>query len=893
MRKMGSGERPVRGLIRVVSGLVPTRLRAGWRRQWEAEVDGLREGWGGMRWRELTATLVSDAWTLRRLNTGGSGSKGEGKVMGKAISTLGSGFRSISRSPGFALVAIVTLATGLGAVTAIFAVVDHVLLRPLPYPEADRVVELRHPVPGLVDQTPWEMSVAGHFLVQERTTTLESVGAHRVAVVTWVEGGVARRLEAAMVTAETLEIVGAGTRVGRLFGPDEDEPDAPLVVLLSHTLWQEAYGGDPSVVGRDLLVEDMAFRIIGVLAPGARLPSSEPDVWIPWRLDRAAAPVNAHYVTTLARLAPGETLEAAEAEVRRIVQNEFPAAMPGAYQAGFMESTGFSARLQTIRTVVLGGIERTLWLIMAAVGLVLLLATANVANLFLVRRELRSEEFVVRRAIGASAARLRLQLVVEGLIVGAGALVVTVAGTWLALPAVQSLAPDGLPRFDQVRFDSGTVAFGTALALVVSVGLGLLSGVGLPGRAAPAPDGRRGAARGGGGRLRGLLVALQMALAVVLIAGAGLMVRTASALGEVDPGFDPEGVVAFDFGIPGGEYGTADAAFGFHRRLLTSVRGLQGVVAAGTINQAPMSGEPGCWALFHQDPEQPATCPVVRFVSDGYFEAIGSEILEGRTYAEADLDVPTDALVISRGLADSFYPDGSALGRAMVVGSSRAPHQVVSGIVEDVHDQGLVEPAPGIAYFPLRGAQGVTPWGPSHHGTLIVRAPGRELESLAAEVREAFLAVHPLVALGGARRFEDVVAASQTNQAFALLLLAGAGLCALVLGTVGLYAVVAFSVSRRKAEIGVRMALGADRARVARGVVWESTRLVGLGGAVGVVASLLASRLLGRLLFGVEPGDPLTMAGSVALLGLVGLLAAWLPAHRAAGVDPTRALRSD
>lgn len=887
------GRMRVGATIRILSALVPGKLRREWSRGWEAEVGGLLEEWGEMRWREFLATLFKDAWTMRRIEGRGMGSHGEEGMMEKLWGALRAGFRSVRRSPGFTVVAVLTLGTGLAAATAIFTVVDHVLLRPLPYPDPDRVVEVAHPVPGLVDQTAWEMSVAGHFLVKDRATNLETVGAHTMGAVTWVEGGVARRLEAASVTAETLDIVGARAQLGRLFGPEEDEPGSPLVVLLSHGLWQEAYGGDPSVVGQDLRVEDTSFRIIGVLAPGARLPAGEPEAWIPWQLDRAAAPMNAHYVNTLARLREGASPQGAEAELRRIVRDEFPVEMPGAYGTGFIENTGFTARLQTIRTVVLGDVERTLWLLMAAVGLVLLLAGANVANLFLVRRELRIRETVVRRAIGASRARVRLHLIAESLVVGTAALALALVATRYALPLLQALAPEGLPRFDQVRLGGLSVAVAASVTLVLCTGLGFLPGSGLGTRTSLTPEGGRGSAAGRAGRLRRALVAIQMALAVVLIAGAGLMIRTASALGATDPGFEPEGVMAFDYALPRWEYGTVDTAFGYHRLLLTEVRGLPGVVAAGTIDQAPMSGEPGCWALFHEDPQREVTCPVVRFVSDGYFEAIGSEVVAGRTYTEADLDGPTDALVISRSLADAFYPDGSALGRPMTVGRSGGPYQVVSGILEDVHDQGLTEPMPGIAYFPLRGAGGETPWGPSQHGTLIVRAPTRDPSSLAAEVRQAFLEVNPLVALGDAREFQKVVAASQVNQAFALVLLSIAGAMALVLGTVGLYAVIAFSVSQRRGEIGVRMALGADRGRVARGVLGESVRLVAVGGAAGLALSFGATRILGSLLFGVEPGDPLTLAAAAGLLTLVGLLAAWLPARRAASVDPTRALNGD
>ncbi|HSM05101.1 MAG TPA: ADOP family duplicated permease [Longimicrobiales bacterium] len=809
-------------------------------------------------------------------------------MMTTTMRTIRDAARGLRRSPGFALLAVLTLGVGIGATTGIFAVVDHVLLRPLPYPDVDRIVEVRHPLPGLPDQDAWGMSVAGFFHATDRTRELETMGGYATGPVLLHEADGVRRSRAAFLTAETLDIIGADPAVGRGFGPDEDEPGAARVLLLSHGLWTDAYGGDPDVVGRTVEVDNESWTVVGVAQPGLRLPGvDEVDLWIPWYLDRSARPVNSHYVSTLGRLAPGATAASAEAEFRRFAEVEFPETFPDAYEPGFMEQTGFTAQVRSVRTMVLGSVEGTLWLLLAAVGLVLVLAAANVANLFLVRGEIRSHELSIRRALGASRRALRAHLVAETLVVAAAAVAVGLAVNAVGLPFLRRLTPEGLPRMDEVTLDLRIALFTVGLGVTVGLVLGFLP---RPGAAQQGPAGARGTATGTS-RLRRGLVAVQVALSVVLLGGAGLMLRTAGALSRADAGFVPEGVVAFDYSLPGWAYRDVETTYAYHRRILDQVRDLPGVQAAGGINQAPMSGAPGCWAVFPEagDP----TCPVVRFVSDGYFEAMGIPVEEGRSYTAADLDLGTGALVLSGTLARSLWPEASVMGQGLKTGSSQGPFLRVSGIVGDVHDQGLTEPAPGMAYFPLRGVDGVTPWGPARNFTLVVRAPDVGVEALARQVRETLTAAEPLVSVREPRPLEAVVAGAQLRQTFALWLLALAGAIAVVLGAVGLYAVISYTVSRRQAEIGVRMALGANRRGVAGQVLLDSLGLMAVGGAVGVVASLASNRLLQGLLYGVEPQDPLTLVAVVGVLAAVGAAAAWIPARRAAGVSPTRALRAE
>jgi predicted permease len=617
------------------------------------------------------------------------------------------------------------------------------------------------------------------------------------------------------------------------------------------------------------------------------------DLWRPWQLDRAAAPVNSHYVAALARLRDGVTVEDARREMIALTA-ELPERFPRAYGGEFMERFGFTADVESLRSAILGDAERPLWVLLGAVGLVLVLACANVANLFLVRTEGRAREVAVRRALGASNRDLSMHFLSESVIVASLAAGAGVALSALLLPALRALAPDTLPRMDAIAVDARTMLFAAVAALIAALVLG---GLPILRHAGTAPasalgEGSRGNAASARGGLRGLLVVAQMALAVVLLAGAGLMLRTAAALRSVDPGFEPEGAVALDFVLPWWEYSTVEQAWGFTSGSLASVRSLPGVQAAGITNRIPMDGPAGCWSVALEDrPEEP--CPVMRFVSDGYFAAMGIPVIEGREYEPTDDELRTGSAVVSRSVAESYW-DGAFLGRGIRIYGSGPPYHRVVGVVGDVRDQGLTEPAPGTAYFPYRAIEGESQWGPMRDGTLVVRArPGTAVTSLVPQVREAFRTVDPGVAITAVRGLDEVVARSMARTTFTMLLLVLAAGVALVLGAIGLYGVVSYAVSRRRNEIGIRMALGAARQRVARMVLRESLRMIVPGALLGLVAALVFGRVLRSLLFGVEPTDPITLLGVALVLTAVAALAAWLPARRAAAVDPAVSLRAE
>ncbi len=882
--------------LRLAALLVPGRVRGAWLREWRSEFEAMEREGPPSGPLSLVRGMLSDAWTVRRLELRPHAGMSEEVGMGRGMHVLRRAVRSLMRAPGFAALATLTLGIGLGSAIAVFSVVDHVLLRPLPYPDADDLVVLRHPVPLYDAQGTWPTSVAGYFHIASQARELEAVGNYASSAPTLLgDDGSATPLDGARVSTSFLRVIRAEVVLGRLFDEAEDDPGAAPVTILGHETWTTRFGADPDIIGRSLNLSGDIHEVIGVMAPGVHLPEERVDLWVPRRLDPTAAPVNSHYIPVLARLAPGATVASASREMAALVA-EFPEAMPGAYAGGFIEMSGFTGEAAALRDVVLAGADRPLWAVLGAVVVILLLAAANVANLFLVRAEGRRREVAVQRALGASRLRVVETFLGESLTLAAISTAVGLALAALALPVLQSMAPAEFPRMETIGIDLRSVGVAVLLSLTLGTLLGLLPAVGdRAGDVTALRDGDRGGSRGAGSRARRALVALQMALAVVLLVSAGLMVRTARALSNVSPGFVADGAVAVDYRLPWWEISGDVEIVEFLQRSLDRVRQIPDVRAAGVTNQLPMSGPAGCWG-FSYEGHVPAAgearpCPVTRFVSDGYFEAMGIPIVEGRPMTSASLASAGDELIVSQGIADRFW-DGDALGRGAIAGRGEPPYHRVSGVVGAVHDQGLDQPAPPTVYFPLRPVGDVRPaWGVSSAGTLVVRSGSRPPLDLVAEIEDALTAELSSVAVTSTRTLQQVVDRSLVRRTFTMTLLLVAALIATVLGCIGLYGVISYAVSQRRGEIGVRIALGAGAGGVTRMVLRDSLLLVVAGAAVGVLASLGATRLLEGLLFGVEGLDVVTTGAVLLVLGTSATLAAWLPARRAARVDPATSLR--
>ncbi len=811
---------------------------------------------------------------------------------------LGHALRSLSRSPGFALVAIVLLALGIGATTAMFSVVDSVLLRPLSYPDPGRLVWIDQPVPKYDADHPWGVSEAGYRDYAGNVPALARIGAFFNTDVDVARAGGARQVPAVYATASLLGVLGARPALGRLFGKAEDAPGGERVTLLGYGYWQRAFGGDPGVIGQTLRIGGSPATIIGVLARGFRLPRIAADLVLPAQLDPAATPVNSHYLGVVGRLAPGATLATANAQLARRVTG-FTERYPQAYSPGFIRQFGFRAEAVPLRDEVLGNVSRGLWVLFGAVALVLLIACANVANLFLVRTEGRRRELAVRAALGAGRARLARSSLTESLVLTlfAGAL-----GLWLASAAarlLRALGPTDLPRLAEVRvgwagalFCAGIaaaagVAFGLFPVLRRSVDLGLLreAGRGLSGGAV-----RRGARRA--------LVAGQVALGVVLLAAGILLLRSFQRLRAVDPGFRAGRALTLEVALPSQGYTDYASTTAFWRQATSRIRDLPGVAAVGAGGALPVADGSSCAVLNVEDlPAEragEARCVAKASVTPGYFAALGIP-LRGRAPEWRDVDAGTGAVVVTRTLAERLWPGEEAIGRGLRGGSGGGSRYYrVVGVTGELRMDGLDRAPTPMVFFPVRPASdSLMLWGPPRYLTLVVRMKGGSSAALSGAIRRVLAGIDPDAAVGDVRTMAAVVSHSFARTTFILLLLGLAGAMALLLAAVGIYGVVAYLVERRTAEVGVRMALGATAARVGGMVVGESLATAALGAAVGLAVAVPAARLLASLLFEVSPADPLALGVAVAVLVVVAAAASLVPALRAARIDPARALRAE
>lgn len=803
--------------------------------------------------------------------------------------------RLLRRSPGYAAAAGLTLALGIGTTTAIYALLHAVVLDPLPYPDSHRLVAIDHPVPGLNPEWRWGLSEAGyhHFLEHERS--LEELGIYERWGLAVAGEGTARRARAAGVSAGLLRTLGAHPALGRLLAPEDNEPGAPRVAVLGHAFWVDRFGADSSLVGRRLEVEGLPVEVVGVAAEGFDLPDQETDLWMAVTLDPAARPVNWHRFDAIARLEPGTTVEAAEADLRRLV-GRFTDVLPAAYDPDFMQRSGFDVRVTPLRDHVVGDVAGVLWTLLGAVGVVLLIACGNVANLFLVRLEGRRREIAIRTAMGASRGALAgLHLAESGVLAALGA----AAGLGLAFIGIRILVafgPGGIPRLSRAGLGWEALAFALVVAGTAALAFGALPLWRRRVEADALREGARGlTASRRGGAVRSALVAGQVGLAFVLLSSAALLLQTFRNLREVDPGFEPEGALALDVSLPFAKYPGFEEVARFYRELTERVEALPGVVASGATQQLPMEGGgPSCSLLFTDDPEameRMRHCfadPVQ--VTPGYLRAMGIPV-EGRTPDWNDTGRRSGEAVVTRALVAHVWPDGDAIGRGIRGDGDRPPYYRISGIAGDVRAGGLDRPPVERVYFPMLPIEGAGLWGAPRSMTLVVRVASGPAGALVGPIQNLVRELDPSVPVGNARSMERVVAASMERTTFAMALLGIAAAVALFLGLVGLYGLVAYVVERRRPEIGIRMALGARTGKITRAVLGRSARLAGLGIAVGVVGALATAGLLRSLLFGITPGDPLVLAAAAALLLGAALLASLVPARRAARIDPAHVLR--
>ncbi len=812
--------------------------------------------------------------------------------------------RKLLRAPLFSAVAVLTLAVGIGSNAAIFSVVDGVLLRPLPFKDADRLVGIWHTAPGLgfdeVNQSP-----ALHFTYAEESRTFESVGM-------WDNGqasvtGLAEpeQVDVMSVTYQTLPMLGVEPAIGRTFTAEDDTPDTPETVVLGHGYWRRRFGADPSVIGRTLTVNGRAREIIGVLPEAFHFLAFEPDLYLPLRFDRAHVFVGNFSYQAIGKLRPDATIESADADIERMV----PMAVerfPGGITQTMLDQAHFAAAVRPLKQDVVGNVGNVLWVLLGTVAIVLLIACANVANLFIVRAEGRQRELAVRTAMGAGRGQVTAQLLLESVVLGVVGGALGLALAWVGLKLLVALGPESLPRLSEIGIDLPVLGFTFAVSVLAGVLFGLFPALryGSPKLVAALKEGGRG---GSAGRERHLarngLVVAQMALALVLLAGSGLMIRSFQALRAVDPGFtDPDQVLTFRVSIPEAEVEDPVVVAQTHQEILRRVQAIPGVASAAISSSVTMDGWDSSDPLESEDhPAEPGQLPPIRrykWIGPGYFATMGNRLLAGRDLTWQEVSDRAKVVLLSENLARAEFDDpAAAIGkrvRQAGIGDDNPWYEVI-GVVGDVRDDGMGRDPVTVVYWPQLVENFWGEDGPMSQRSMAyaVRAASGNPDALLSAARQAVWGVNPNLPLARVRTLAELVSGSTAQTSFTLIMLAIAAAVALFLGAVGIYGVISYVVAQRTREIGVRMAMGAEKGMVTRMVLRQAGGLALVGVAVGLAAALGLTRLMASLLFGVSPVDPLTFGGVAVVLSLIALLASWIPAHRAASVDPTEALRAE
>jgi putative ABC transport system permease protein len=802
------------------------------------------------------------------------------------------GLRVLWQKPGFTLVAVLTLALGIGANTAVFSLVSAVLVRPLKYPEAERLVMIWED--GSAAGIPRDVPAVGNYADwRAQNKVFEEMAAidQRTFDLTG-EGGDPEKILGLGVTSNFFPLLGAEAARGRVLLPEEDRPGAARVAVLSHGLWQRRFGGERSAVGREVMLNGEPYTIVGVMPADFQFEYPNVGLWIPAAFTpEQLADHGSHYLEVVARLKPGVTVEQAKADLDAI-SRRISEAYPD-------DATGLSVTIDPLREYLAGDVRRPLLLLLAAVALVLLIACANVAGVLLSRAAARRREIAVRAALGASRLRIVRQLMTESaLLSAAGGIVGALLALW-TFTFLQQLVPDSMGAMAEPRLDAAVLGFTLFVSLVASVAFGLAPALQASrtdiNEALKQAGGRGGA--GSGRRLRGAFVVAEVALALVLLVGAGLVVRTLYNLHEQYAGLKPERVLTLMTLLADNRYREPAQRAAFYDGVLERVKSLPGVVAAGYTTAVPLMRKGGANGLSIEgkDNGPDSTWNANhRQVSPDYFRALGLAVREGRGFEERDDEGSLPVAVINETMARSFWPGETAVGRRFKVGSpdSPMPWLMVVGVVEDVRQMASDEPVKAEMYISYRQAK--VYWKPGNNWfaprDLVVRT-SVEPTSLAPAVRAAVREVDPYQPVFGVRTLEEVLRLDMAQRRVGVILLAAFAGLALLLAALGIYGVLAFFVVQHTPEIGVRMALGASPGDMLRMVVGRGMKLVLAGVGLGLAAAFALTRLIESQLFGVSASDPLTFAGLALLLAAVALLACLIPARRATKVDPMVALR--
>jgi predicted permease len=807
--------------------------------------------------------------------------------------TLKITIRTLAKSRAFSLTAIAALALGIGANTAIFSVVNQVLLNPAGVSNPERIVALRVKYEKLALKS-IGVSVPDFSDVQKSTQLFESVALLGQGDYNYTGSGMPERLQGASVSLQWFDVFGAKPRLGRLFQPEEDRPKANQVVVLSYAAWKRLFGQDPSVLGRTIELNRLPYRIIGVMGPEFRWPAAT-DLWVPLGLaaeDYSPGNRFNESYTSVVRLKPGVTLQQASAYVQLLtnrLRND------GTRAGAYAKDADWGMFLVPFTDFIAGDTKTPMLVLLASVGFVLLIACSNIAGLMLARASGRSREIAVRAALGASRWNLIRQTLSESLVLSFAGALLGLALSFAGVRGLLALAPENAAVALDVRMDPTVLLF-TALAAIAS---GILFGI------APAwqisrldrfdalrEGGRSGSAGLRRQKLRASLVIGEVALALVLLVGAGLFLRSLASLQDVNPGFQPEGLITGSVTLPDAQYGDAAKQIAFYNTVLDRLSALPGVSNAAAAVPVPFTGQSGSASFAIEGrpspPGDPGPHGDIGFVSPGYFATMKIPVKSGRVFTDQDRSNTTPVALIDETLAREYWPNQDPIGQHMRNGGQKTPWATIVGVVGHTKNSDLAgDIVKGRYYYPLFQQSFSFPF------TTFVARTDAGPARLAGPLRETVRAVDPSLAVSQIKLMSDLVSASLAPRRFVVTLLGIFAALALLMAVIGLYGVISYSVTQRTQEIGIRMALGAQPSGVLSLVIGQGLQLAGIGAAIGLIASLIFSRLLRNQLFGVSSFDPLTFLLTALILMAAALLATYIPARRATRVDPMDALRHE
>ena len=868
-----------RWFVRLVARLVPGGARREFRDEWDAEL--------ACHWQEVARAGRPAPRELAVVGLRAAGALPDAIALLRQewsldmlLQDLRYGARLLGRRFGFTALVVVTLALGIGANTAVFSVVDGVLLRPLPFPDAERLLVVWED--DRLNQKPrYPVAPANYLDWLSGSRAFESLSAYVESTMDLTGTGEPARVGTAVVWPTFFDALRVAPLMGRTFAPDDAKGQGSRVVVVSHAMWQTRLSADPSVIGRELMLGGRAFRVVGVMPPGFTFPGRAVDLWRPLVFQADTATARAvHFLTVIGRLRADASIEQARAELGAIAAR--------AQQLYPKTNDRRGVTVVPLQEEIVGDVRRWLYAVAGGVAIVLLIGCANVANLLLAAANGRRREIAVRAALGAGRMRLIRQLVVEGLVLAACG---GVAGVLLAVWFTRTLAVTGtewLPRAAEVVVDVRVLAFASAISLFTGVLFALFPAV----HASRADlhetlkDGGRGGQPARGRRAGAAIVVAELALAVVLAIGAGLLVRSFWKVQQIAAGFEPRGVLSASIEAPAHRYAEGPAIVGFYRTLLDRLETLPGVRAAGAVNALPLGGPgPTSWLTIEGRPPHQGEPPEVglRAAAGRYFQAMRIPLVHGRLPEWTDTFETQPVLVINQALAQRFFPGQDPMGVRIRLGPNpKTPWRTIVGVVGDVRHDGVEKDARPEVYLPL----GQIPWTGM---TLTLRAddPAAIIPALRATVQT----LDPNLPLSRVSTMDAVLAESLARRRLTMILLGSFAALALLLAIVGVYGVLAYAVGQRRQEIGLRMAVGARASQVVALVVRQGMSLAAAGLAVGLVAAFALNRGLAALLFGIQPTDPATYAGVAAAILIAAAAACYVPARRASRIDPVAALR--